>query len=193
VRDIPKGERGRKTIHYLTIFIPVIYYFWVEKIPAVIILAIVTALMIIAELLRLYVPFFRNFYNRFFGYMTREHEHNNHITGATNILIGLLIAVSLFPKEIAVASMLFLSAGDPTACLIGMSFGRVKIGTKTLEGTLAFITISLLVTWWIPNVPFWVKAIGAVTAGGLELFHGKLDDNLLIPPLSALIMYLLVL
>jgi dolichol kinase len=192
VRDIPKGELGRKAIHYQAVLIPLIYYFWVARKSAIVILAILSILMIIGELLRFYVPVCRNLYNRFFGRMTREHEHRNRITGATHVLLGSLIVVSLFPKEIAVVALLFLSVGDPSACLIGMAIGNIKIGKKTLEGTLTFIIASLLVSWWIPGLPFWIKIVGAVTAGGLELMPKNIDDNLLIPSLSALVMYLLV-
>jgi len=122
--------------------------------------------------------------------MTRPHEHKNHLTGATYVSLGSLLVIYLFPKEIAVVALFFLMVGDPTACLVGMSFGKIKImRDKTLEGALAFVLASLVVTWWIPTVPFSVKLIGACVASLLELIPWKLDDNLTIPSLSALFMY----
>jgi len=154
---------------------------------------LISAGMLLAEVLRFTVPFFRNLYNRLFGDMTRPHEHANQLTGATYLFLGSLLVVALFPKEIAVVAMYFILVGDPSACLVGTAFGKIKISrSKTLEGTLAFIVTSLLATWWIPGVPQHVKIIGAVVAGGLEHITWRLDDNLVIPFVAALIMYLLV-
>ncbi|MDO9548126.1 MAG: SEC59/DGK1/VTE5 family protein [Candidatus Marinimicrobia bacterium] len=191
--NIPKAELGRKTIHYTAVLIPLIYYFFLEKDPAAIILLIISIGMLIAEVLRMTVPFCRSLYMRLFGDMTRPHEHANHLTGATYLFIGSLLVVYLFPKDIAVVAMLFNMVGDPTACLVGMAFGKIKLSrSKTLEGTLAFIIASLIVTWWIPGAPLHVKLIGAVVAGGLEHITWRLDDNLVIPSVSALVMYFLI-
>ena len=193
MNDIPKAELGRKAIHYTAVLIPLVYYFFLEKEPAFIILLIISAGMLIAEVLRMTVPFFRSLYNRFFGDMTRPHEHANHLTGATCLFIGSLLVVYLFPKDIAVVAMLFILVGDPTACLVGTAFGKIKLSrSKTLEGTLAFIVASMVVTWWFPGVPQYVKLVGAVVAGGLEHITWRLDDNLIIPSVSALVMHFLI-
>jgi len=193
VNDIPKAERGRKAIHYTAVLIPLIYYFFLEKGPAVIILLILSVCMLIAEALRMTVPSCRSLYVRLFGDMTRPHEHANHLTGATYLFIGSLLVVYLFPKDIATIAMLFILVGDPTACLVGMAFGKIKLSrSKTLEGTLAFIIACMIATWWIPGVPIYVKLIGAVAAGGLELTSWRLDDNLIIPSVAAAVMYFLI-
>lgn len=190
MNEIPKGELGRKAIHYATSLIPLTYYFYIDKDMAVWILIVISVFMLTAEFARKFIPFFRSLYMQFFGDMTRPHEYKNHLTGATYVSLGSLLVIYLFPKEIAVVAMLFLMVGDPTACLVGMSFGKIKImRDKTLEGALAFILASLIVTWWIPNVPFSVKLTGACVASLLELIPWKLDDNLTIPSLSALFMY----
>ena len=190
MNEIPKGELGRKAIHYATSLIPLIYYFYIGKDMAVWILIVISVFLLIAEFARKFIPFFRSLYMKLFGDMTRPHEYKNHLTGATYVSLGSLLVIYLFPKEIAVVALLFLMVGDPTACLVGMSFGKIKImRDKTLEGALAFILASLIVTWWIPNVPFSVKLIGACAASLFELIPWKLDDNLTIPSLSALFMY----
>ncbi|MGC9363831.1 MAG: diacylglycerol/polyprenol kinase family protein [Fidelibacterota bacterium] len=193
MNEIPKSELARKAIHYLTGLIPLTYYFFLEKREAVLILLILSAGMLIIEILRIRIPACRTIYNRFFGDITRPHEHANHLTGASYLLLGSLLVVYLFPKTIAVIAMLFILVGDPSACLVGMAYGKIRLSrSKTLEGTLAFIAASLLVTWWIPGVDLYVKLAGAVLAGGLELVTGRLDDNLVIPTMSALLMYFLV-
>lgn len=193
MNEIPKSELARKAIHYLTGLIPLTYYFFLEKSAAIILLVILSGGMLIIEILRIRVPVCRDVYNRYFGDITRPHEHANHLTGASYLLLGSLLVVYLFPKKIAVIAMLFILVGDPSACLVGMAFGKIRLSrSKTLEGTLAFIAASLLVTWWIPGVELDVKLAGALFAGGLELVTGRLDDNLVIPTLSALLMYFLV-
>jgi dolichol kinase len=193
MREIPRGERGRKAIHYTATLIPLIYHFLVDKRVAIIILGILTGSIMIAELLRMIIPGLRELYLRIFGDLTRPHEHQNNLTGASYVFLGSFMVIWLFPKPIAVIALLFLTVGDSTACLIGMSFGRIRIwGQKTLEGTLAFILSSLLVTWWVPHIPFWVKLIGAGAASILELIPWRFDDNLTIPSLSALVMYFLI-
>ncbi len=193
MREIPRGERGRKVIHYTATLIPLIYHFLVDRRIAIIILSILTGSIILAELSRMIIPSLRKLYLRIFGDLTRPHEHQNNLTGASYVFLGSFMVIWLFPKPIAVVALLFLTIGDSTACLIGMSFGRIRIwGQKTLEGTLAFLLSSLLVTCWVPQIPFWVKLIGAGAASILELIPWRLDDNLTIPSLSALVMYFLI-
>ncbi|RKY61021.1 MAG: hypothetical protein DRP96_04425 [Candidatus Neomarinimicrobiota bacterium] len=194
MNKIPQTELGRKFIHYLAALIPLTYHFFLDKKPAVIILSFVVAVMLIIEFMRFAIPSCRNIYNRYFGKMTRPHERTKNLTGATYLLMGSLLVVAIFPKELAVIAMFFVQVGDPSACLVGMSIGKIRLSrSKTLEGTLAFILSSLLVTWWIPGVPQHVKVAGAVTAGVLEYFTWRLDDNLVIPTVSALLMYLMLL
>jgi len=59
-----------------------------------------------------------------------------------------LQAISLFPREIAITSILFLVLGDMMAALIGVSFGGetvvVKLGRhseKSVEGSLAMFLV----------------------------------------------------
>ena len=76
-----------------------------------------------------------------------------------------------------------------TAALIGISFGRTKIGKKSLEGTLAcFFTcylIGMIIFW---HMKFWeyICLVGAITAALVELLNPSfLDDNFTVPFTSA--------
>jgi len=193
VRNVPKGELGRKAIHYTALLIPLIYYLFIEKEQAIWILIVLSTGMLMADLLRINVPFFKALYNRYFGEITRPHEHQKHLTGATYLFLGSLLVVSLFSKEIAVIAMFFLTVGDPSACMIGISFGRIKImRNKTLEGSVAFILAGLAATWWIPGISLHVKILGVCAASLIELLPWRLDDNITIPLFSALLMYYLI-
>ncbi len=190
---IKEGELARKAIHYNASLIPIIYYFFVDRQIALIILGGFSAAMIFAEILRMRNPLSRNLYVKIFGWMTRSHEYEGHFTGATYVFLGSFFTIFLFPKEIAVIVLLFLSVGDPTACLVGLSIGKVKIWRKkTLEGSLAFIVAGFLATFWIPGISLWVKVIGTFVACFVELIPWKVDDNITIPIITGCMIMLLL-
>ncbi len=186
------NEIGRKAIHYTASLIPLLYYFFFNRYEAVIIMAILTVGITIGEMLRMKVPFFRSIYLDIFGSVIRSHEQLNHFTGATFVFWGGLLTIWSFPKPIATTALLFLTVGDSSACLVGMMIGRIKlINSRTLEGVIAFIVASLIMTWWIPDLAFEIKVVGAVTGSLVELVHRRVDDNLLIPLFSGVVMYML--
>ncbi len=189
---MPTDEIGRKAIHYTSSLIPLLYYFFFERRQAVVIMVILTVLIMLGEILRMRLPLCRLLYLKIFGRYIRTHEQENSLTGATFVFWGGLLTIWFFPKEIATVALLFLTVGDSTACLVGMWIGRIKlVQSRTLEGALAFVAASLLLTWWIPGVAFWVKVVGAVTGSLVELVHRRVDDNLLIPLISGMVMYVL--
>lgn len=190
MNPIESGELARKSIHYSASLIPIIYFF-VEKKLAVAILLVCSILILTAELLRMHNSKCNALYMKIFGWMTRPHEHSNHLTGATYVFIGSFITVLLFPKEIAIMTILFLTVGDPTAYLVGKAFGNSKFLGKSLKGTIAFIIAGFLATIWIPGIPITIKLVGAVIASIIELAPLKIDDNLTIPIITGFIIILL--
>jgi len=107
-------------------------------------------------------------------------------TGATYVTTGALLTIVIFPKQIAVTVLLFLSVSDALASLVGLRFGRVRFHGKSLAGSTAFfvsgLTIALLT---LPEAPL-LGAAGALVATVVEALplrigNSKLDDNLSIP------------
>ena len=92
----------------------------------------------------------------------------------------------------AVVALLFLSVGDPLAALVGSRYGRVKVWAKTLEGTLAFLVVSLVIaavfrlTTQVET--YWPLAVGAAVATVVEMLPLPIDDNLLPPLMSGAVM-----
>ena len=88
--------------------------------------------------------------------------------------------------------MLFLSIGDSMAAIVGQAIGRISIGHKSLEGTLACFTACALIA--LPTTLTWPVALaGAATAAVVELMEIPiLNDNVAIPLFSGAVMYLLV-
>ncbi len=117
--------------------------------------------------------------------------------GAITALTGMLIALYLFPENIAYASILILSVGDGFAALIG-KMGKTKTRfskKKTWEGTISgIITATVAATFFIP---FYIALVSSMVAMFIELvdfkFKNIIDDNLLIPIVSGVVITLLLL
>lgn len=185
-----RQELPRKALHLATnSVIPVVYYFL--DIPQMImseLLGLAAIMFIIVDLGRTRNIWIAKVFQKFFNRMMRSHELDGKLTGASYLLIGSFITVMLFPKGIAVLALLFATFGDTFAALIGKKFGRINIGSKTLEGFLAGFGVCLLISYLVPDVPNIIKYSGAFAAMFIELMPIRIDDNLRIPLFSGLVM-----
>lgn len=121
-------------------------------------------------------------------------------TGAIWFYIGCGIAFFIFPLHIASAACIILSVGDAFSTIVGKRFGRKRIfGVKTFEGSIAFFISSLFAALLFVSID--IAIIGCLTAMVTEMLLGHekilknprtrwLNDNLLIPILAALVMFL---
>ena len=101
--------------------------------------------------------------------------------------IGVYASLLVFPKDIALASIMVLALGDSISHLYGLHFGRIRhplSKTKFLEGTIAgfvFGFIGALV--FLP----WREALTASLAAmivesiAIKIGTQQIDDNLIIP------------
>jgi len=111
----------------------------------------------------------------------RGHEKDN-VTSAIYFVISTIICFAAFDYQIAVMALVMTIFGDMMSALIGMRFGRTKIHKKkTLEGFGAGFLTNLLVGMLMLPGQFLVLALMVLTASLVELFTGKLDDNLTVP------------
>ncbi|MCL1826753.1 MAG: phosphatidate cytidylyltransferase [Candidatus Cloacimonetes bacterium] len=181
----------RKSIHILSIFLPIMYryIFHNEQKPTLLFFLFLIIVSIVVELFRLENKNFGRYFMLIFGVLLRKHEKNN-ITGASYLLVSAIICVAFFPADIAFVAMAFLSIGDTFAALVGMNFGKRKFinSSKTFEGTLAcFITTFVFGLFFIdPLIALW----GAFTASVAELVNIPFDDNVKIPILSGIVMWI---
>lgn len=179
-------ELARKSIHLMSFFLgwallvfgrePLLIY--------VTILGVGLPLLDIAR--RKWFPFIQ-IYDYFFKNVTRPGE-KQHITGAALMFIGIMISVWLFDPIPAAAGIFFICFGDSGAAIVGSRWGSTRVGSKTLEGTLTFILICILITAILPEISIWAGILAAVIAGLIELSvaEGRYD-NLIITPVSSLI------
>lgn len=193
-----KAELIRKAIHLCSLSIPVIYYF-ISKQLALEILAPLTLVFIIVDLLRYYHEPTAQIFYKMFGWMLRSHEQDHavkRLNGATYVLISATICVLIFPKLITVTSFAILIIGDSTAALIGRRYGKRKFFRKSVEGSTAFFVSALIVSFLTPKIfyapiEYGIAACGAAVGTIIEALSIHIDDNLSIPISISIVMWVL--
>ncbi len=186
------NEILRKILHIFSSAIPLIYFFYIDSKKIMLTcLAISIFFAFIIEISRIKLISFQNIFNKYLGNMLRTKEKNGDITGATWMLVGSFTTILLFPIDIAVAALIFLSVGDAIAGLVGQFFPIYKVKDKSLSGTIAGI-IGCIVSLIILNtsIPLYIIIIGAISAMLIELLPLSINDNLTIPNFSGSVMIL---
>lgn len=167
--------------------IPLLYWFLLEReiiLRGVIILA---TGFLLAEYLRMHSPLSKRLFAKVFGSALRPHEHQ-HLTGATYVFTGAVLCIFLFPREIAVPSLLILSISDTFAALVGIPYGKHKFLAKSVEGSTAFLLVTILIlNVFIPGA-FWLNLGVAILLTITEAFPMDMDDNFVIPILSGILL-----
>lgn len=121
-------------------------------------------------------------FEKYFNSMLRKEEYEGRMTGATWMLFGSTITIFLFPKEVAVAAIIFLSVGDTFTAWIGQLYPVGKIGKKSISGTVAGVISSCLVLLVLPlSISPSLIIFGAIFSMGVELVPLPINDNLTIP------------
>jgi dolichol kinase len=187
-------EIWRKLIHLGSAAFPIAY--WLTDKPFMLWVLVPLAVIAVgAETLRHLKPRFRAFIDRWLGRLLRQAEDHT-LTGATCVTLGAMLSIALFDKPIAITVLLFLSVSDALASLVGIRFGRVRLGGKSLEGSAAFLVSAVAIALLVLRSAPLVAVLGAVVATVVEalplkIAGRKLDDNLTIPLISGAAMSLL--
>ena len=186
-------EYQRKAIHLFNLIIPFSYWFIIpDQNKFKIIIITFTALFILADYFRTKSKLIKKLFIIFFDKMLREHELKGRFTGATWVMISASVTILVFPKYIAIISLIFMSIGDTFAALIGRKFGKLKIYDKSFEGFLGGLIACLVAAYYYDPLPFYISGVGALTAMLFETLPLPLDDNFRIPIGSAIIMTILL-
>jgi len=96
-------------------------------------------------------------------------------TGATYLLLSLILCILFFDKYIAITCILFAIISDTAAALIGKKFGRIKLFGKTLEGFFAFLVVSLIIVFIVEQLQIYIGLLGALTAAVVEIAPIRLN------------------
>ncbi len=138
------------------------------------------ALTFLADMLRLRSETLNRWFFSTFRTLVcpREVEH----LSLTWFLLGVFVVLWL-PEPTAVPAILVLALADPAASVIGRVWGRRRLGKGTAEGTAAFFVTAVVVL--VPFVGV-APSIGvAAVAAAVEVLPTGVDDNLLIPAVTA--------
>ena len=185
-------EYFRKIIHLSSLIIPFGYlYFITDKNTIVIILIFLTLIFLFIDIGRHRIIWIQSIFKYFFNNMLRVHERKGKLTGATWVIIGSLITITIFSKNVAVIALIFMSLGDTAAGLIGQKFGKHKVGNKSWEGFLGGLIVCFIIAIIFPFLPLKISLSGALAAMIMELLPIPLDDNFKIPLGSGAIMMML--
>ncbi len=174
--------------------------------------------MSIIEIIRLNNPKFNEFYLKSFGKIMKEAERNR-MNGVVPYMLSNAFIVAIFPPQVIFLSMAYLLIGDPLAAYFGSKYGKYRFSNgKSLVGVLAFVIasslsggllmilfqstysdslFSLFQNGKINYIGLFIIIIGAISAGIAEFLSGHawkgfLEDNLLIPLVSSVVLTFLL-
>lgn len=206
---LPKGASGlahrsdlhlaRKAFHLsgaIVLLTPYLFFgFTKENMAAV--LGTVLALVMGIEYARARWEWVNSAAVKVMGPVMRDTEVNQ-LTGIPFYMASCLFAYLIFPRHIAVLSILYLAFGDPSSSFFGVLYGRNKIfPNKSLQGTLGGFLICAVVTG---VYLFWqgferdkilvISLLGGFAGSVAELLPLNVDDNFAIPVVSGALMIL---
>ena len=108
--------------------------------------------------------------------------------GAILFGLGVTPPILFLPTALAAATIITLSVGDSFSTIIGKTYGKHKIGRKSVEGAIGFAVTAFLAAnlFTNPTAAARLALIGAI----IELDH-KIDDNISIPWGLTILYYLI--
>jgi len=187
---VTKVEIIRKIVHLATLVVPLGYALTSEETVLVFLVPFFICFVSV-DLLRHFLPGLASLFRKyFFGRVLREEEGETFM-GSTYFLFSTILTILLFPKPIAISSLLILILADTAAALVGKGIGRVGILGKTLEGSMAFFFTGLLIVWVYPNLNRFSGSLAALGATLIEILPIRLNDNLTIPLTAGTILFFL--
>lgn len=192
----------RKLYRMLGLLFPILYIFYSKSLVLSILIPLTLAFIFI-DVMRLEFPKITKGYFKYFSKISKGREKYNPL-GTTYVLLGEMITILFFSKEIAIVAIFFLIFGDAAASF-GKKYGKIKTGVwdKKLEGSIACFIVCVIIGWLLTlfiGLDLRVILLGAVAATVIEavpLFiksekrYFYLDDNFTIAIFSAFIMSLL--
>ncbi|KAL7422626.1 Diacylglycerol kinase [Cryptotrichosporon argae] len=184
--------------------------------PLILILSVGLLVVVVADFLRFRSPVFAETWEAYLGFLMRESERNK-INGVVWYLIGVITVLALYPRDVAVVSILTLSWSDTTASTLGRLWGRytpplpahfpgvpaLKFAPrKSLAGFLAATVTGSLIglcffgggsaRWTVlDSTAGWLMTAGVVGVGGavVEALDLGVDDNLSLPILTGALVW----
>lgn len=183
-------ELKRKSFHALSASYALLYAL-TSRSTTLFVLGGLLVVVGLIENLRLAYPELNRKLLGYFGGIHREEEEEK-FSGVFWTLLGCVLTIFIIPeKNIVLAAMWYLILGDGLAALVGQTYGTLRVGHKSLEGSLAcFISCWVVGMVFLPNLPGSNLALfGAMVATIIEAVPLPLNDNFWLPLLSGLALW----
>jgi dolichol kinase len=165
----------------------------------------------VVEIIRFKNPQIQKMVLSAFGSMMRKDERCCKISGSTWVIGAGFLCCILFPghRYISFIALTLFIIGDAAAALVGIRFGRIKIGKKSLEGSLACFGICIVLFYGaFPAIPGLLNTwggrapLGAIFAVSMVITLFELiplrisrsltiNDNIAVPVIAGYTMLLL--
>ena len=173
----------------------------ITRFQGVMLLAAFLGFIVTMEYLRLNNPKINELTVKLWKPLMRSCEVNK-VSGIPYYVGAALLGVAIFPKPVAILSLLYLAFGDPTASLFGVLFGDRSIRFahgKSLIGCLSAVLVCGVVTILYgstlnlnPSSLAILTVVGAFVGGFSELLPLEIDDNFSIPLVSGIALWLVL-
>ena len=117
--------------------------------------------------------------------------------GTIFYFIGVYISLLLFPREIALASIMVLALGDSISHIYALHYGKIKhplSKTKYIEGAVAgFVGAFIGAFVFLPWHEAFFASLFAMVVEAIEIKIGteQVDDNLIIPVVAGAVVYVI--
>jgi dolichol kinase len=204
---LSREEVTRKLLHLIALVMPLgIFYLPRWSFPRSIAPIFLTALFagsVLIEMGRFGSPAVQRAFFRFFGWLLRKEERFK-IAGSTWVMGAAALCSILFfnATYVSCVALSLFVIGDAAAALVGISMGRIKIGKKSLEGSLAcflscialsyglFPFLPGLLNRWGGTLPFSLVLVTAAVVTVFELVPLRItpniaiNDNLAVPVIA---------
>lgn len=182
-------ELKRQLFHACTgIAIVLIFYFSLIPLWMFFVLMIAGVVIYIAWEKRAN-PIFEWFFTNF------ERKNEPAGWGALWYCVGCFLALILFRRDIAFASILILALGDSISTFIGKCYGRIQHPfnkKKKIEGTAAGIVLATFgASLFVPVLSAFVASFIVMNIEAIHWRKYQLNDNLLLPLLAGLVLILI--
>ncbi|MCL1965855.1 MAG: hypothetical protein FWF66_01065 [Candidatus Bathyarchaeota archaeon] len=180
----------RENIHAAGIIMPILAHI-IDVLPVAIFIGVLSIVYFVSEVARLYgksLPLISTITR----HAASQSELYGFVAAPLFYAFGILFTLLVFPYPVSAAAIAIFTLGDSIASIFGGTIGiRLPFNKgKTLEGSLsgfvfAFLASSLFVAPWI-------AVVGAAVAMFVEYLPVSINDNVLIPIVTAAVLMLLI-
>lgn len=190
---------ARKIWHILGVGFMAGFYAYAPYNWSVIALVISFIVFVPIDFLRQKNKALNDFFVSLAGPIMRQSEVNK-LAGTTYLISGVLLITLFFPREVVLLTILFLAFADPIASYFGIRYGKDKIfGEKSVQGSFAAFVVCMVITFTylyshgiLLDRLIVVSLLGGLIGAAAEAVPlWKLDDNLTLPILSAIFLWIL--